>query len=348
MKKLFLKTLIGSLLIAGASYAEEFKPNGSLEFTQTFYGNAGKYKTATSHPMALFSYNFAPDWNFALQWDRTWNMYDYNNHSTDPNYDNTHQNNSFSKPQATLSYNHGVLNGTDVKWTSSLNVELENEFEGSHQTYIFAQTAFDFADYIPKTDFISANQFAISPMYIYGWNTKGPSGHYNAGVLSLLTNWQLPADFTFTFNAYGFKEWYNGADKIAGEDREYDDATYFMIMAWLEYSKDIYKFNDQTTLAFNFAGGLDPYITSNRKANWNPFLVGNQMYEWLGPTVDQGNYKKSVIAFALPQLTLTYQYTEDLSFDVFAGVKYSNQVWGSTEKDWKLQPQGGVSVAYNF
>ena len=343
MKKLFLKTLIGSLLIAGASYAEEFTPNGSLGFTQTFYGNAGKYKTESSHPSAVLSYNFAKDWNISLQWDRVWNMYDYNGGENQ-------QDNNFSGPKVTLSYDHGIIENSKIKWTSSLMVENEAEFNGTNQTYVFAQTAFDFSEYIPKGQYVQATQFAISPMYIYGWSTKGPAGHVNTGILSLLTNWQLPADFTFTFNAYAFREWYNGSFEIENQTSgaNYNSANYFMVLAWLGYSKELYKFNDQTSLAFNFTGGFDPYISSNRSAAWDPFIVGNQMYEWLGPAVDSGNNKNSYAVFALPQLELTYNYTDDLSFSVFAQVKYSNQVWGDTEKDWKLQPQGGVSVTYDF
>ena len=314
MKNLFLKTLIGSLLIAGASYAEEFTPNGSLGFTQTFYGNAGKYKTESSHPSAVLNYNFAKDWNIALQWDRVWNMYDYNGGENQ-------QNNNFSGPKATLSYDHGMIENSKIKWTSSLMIENEAEFNGTNQTYVLAQTAFDFSEYIPKGQYVQATQFAISPMYIYGWSTKGPSGHVNTGILSLLTNWQLPADFTFTFNAYAFREWYNGSFEIGNSNQSYDTANYFMILAWLGYSKELYKFNDQTSLTFNFTGGFDPYISSNRSAAWDPFIVGNQMYEWVGPAVDSGDYKNTYAVFALPQLEVTYNYTDDLAFSVYAQVK---------------------------
>nr|WP_307775764.1 hypothetical protein [uncultured Cetobacterium sp.] len=342
MKKLFLKTLIGSLIVVGTAYSEDFVPNGSLEFTQTFYGNAGKYKTETSHPSFGLNYNFAKDWSLGLDWDRTWNMYDYDGGVEQ-------QDNDYSAPKAILSYNHGTLENSKVKWTSSLTVENQAEFNSTNQTYIFAQTAFDFVDYIPKGDYIQATQFAFSPMYVYGWSTKGPAGHVNTGILSLLTNWQLPANFTFTLNAYMFREWYNGSFEISGPNQDYDSANYFMVLAWLQYSKELYKFNDQTSLAFNFTGGFDPYISSNRRAGWaSPFITGDQMYEWLGPTDESGNYKNTYALFALPQLEVTYNYSDDISFTAFAQVKYSNQVWGSTEKDWKLQPQGGFGVTYNF
>ncbi|MGL4452244.1 MAG: FomA family porin-like outer membrane protein, partial [Sarcina sp.] len=309
MKNLFLKTLIGSLLIAGASYAEEFTPNGSLGFTQTFYGNAGKYETESSHPSVDLSYNFAKDWNLGVKWDRVWNMYDYDSSAENQ------QNNNYSSPQATLTYNHGMIENSKIKWTSSLTVQNQAFFTGTNNTYLFAQTAFDFSEYIPKGQYVQATQVAISPMYIYGWSTKGPSGHVNTGILSLLTNWQLPADFTFTFNAYAFREWYNGSFELENQTTgtNYDSANYFMLLAWLGYSKELYKFNDQTSLTFNFTGGFDPYISSNRSAAWDPFIVGNQMYEWLGPAVDSGNNKNTYALFALPQLEVTYNYTDDLS-----------------------------------
>lgn len=342
MKALFLKALIGSVLIAGISYGEDFKPNGSLGVTQTFYGNSGKYKTESSHPSAVLNYNFTKAWSLSLQWDRVWNMYNYTNGENE-------QDNSFSGPKATLSNNYGVLGNTKIKWSSSLMVENEAEFNNSNQTYILAQTAFDFLEYIPKGEYIQATQFAFSPMYVYGWSTKGASGHVNTGVLSLLTNWQLPANFTFKFNTYLFREWYDGSFEISSSNQSYKTANYFMILAWLEYSKELYKVNEQTSLVFNFAGGFDPYISSNRKAaGWDPFISGNQMYEWLNPTVSSGDYKSTYALFALPQLEVVYNYSQDLSLSVFAQVKYSNQVWGNTEKDWKLQPQGGIGITYNF
>lgn len=66
MKALFLKALIGSVLIAGISYGEDFKPNGSLGVTQTFYGNSGKYKTESSHPSAVLNYNFTKAWSLRV------------------------------------------------------------------------------------------------------------------------------------------------------------------------------------------------------------------------------------------------------------------------------------------
>lgn len=61
-----------------AEYSNKnFIPNGYVGLTETFYGNAGGYKTATYHPSFIANYNFSPDWSLALQWDRTWNMYHY-------------------------------------------------------------------------------------------------------------------------------------------------------------------------------------------------------------------------------------------------------------------------------
>ena len=226
--------------------------------------------------------------------------------------------------------------------------ENEDDFDGTNQTYALMQTAFDFSEYIPKNDYIQATQFAFSPMYIYGWNTQGPSGHVNTGILSLLTNWQLPANFSITLNAYAFREWYDGNMLITDGTQSYSNANYYMFLAWLNYSNTLYQFNDNTSLSFNFVGGLDPYISSNKKAAWDPFIAGNQMSEWLSPTIMDGNYKSTYTLFALPQLSLNYQYNKALNLSAFVQAKYSNQVWGSTEKDWELQPQGGVGIRYAF
>ncbi|MEX9941055.1 hypothetical protein AB7Z36_12290 [Providencia rettgeri] len=72
------------------------------------------------------------------------------------------------------------------------------------------------------------------------------------------------------------------------------------------------------------------------------------MYEWLTPTQMNGNYRSTYTLFALPQLSVTYQFDKHLSFSTFVQVKYSNQVWGDTEKDWRLQSQGGFGVNYSF
>ncbi len=185
-------------------------------------------------------------------------------------------------------------------------------------------------------------------MYVYGWESQDDPGHVNTGVLSLLTNWQLPANFSLTLNGYLFRDWYNGSMTVSGENSNYNTANYVMIMAWLNYTNTLYQFNEQTTLGFNFIGGLDPYISSNHTAAWDPFLAGDQMYEWLGPTVMNGNYRSTYTIFALPQINLNYQINKQFQFSSFVQAKYSNQVWGSTEKDWRLQPQIGFGVTYNF
>lgn len=345
MKQRLLWTLGAPLcFVVATSHAEvPFKPSGTIGVTQTFYGNAGSYKTSTAHPSLSFSYNFAPKWNLTLQWDRTWNLYNYTG------ADNQ-QNNAYSKPAATLTYNHGNLSGSKVNWTSALTVENQNSFQGSNQSYVFGQTSFDFSQYLPKGEYIQATQFALSPQYVYGWSTGGPAGHMNTAALALLTNWNLPAGFSFTLNAYGFRSWYNGSFMVGNPNTNanYKTANYFMAFAWLQYSKNLHKFNDKTSLDFNFTGGLDPYINSNRNASWDPFLVGNSMYEWLSPTLMQGTYDSTYTLFALPQLKLTFQSSDKLSLNFFVQMKYSNQVWGANKKGWAFQPQAGLGLNFAF
>ena len=346
MKKIFLKTLISSLLLAAvANGAEDFKPNGYLQLNQTFYGNAGKYKTATSHPSPVFSYNFTEKFNVLLQWDRTWNMYNYNGSENQ-------QNNTLSQPRILLNYDYGTLSNSKIDFSTFFQVQNQSTLDHNNQTYFYLQTAFDFSKYLPKGEYISATQFAIAPSYIYGvseGSAQGAKGHMNNAMLAFLTNWNLPANFTFTFNAFLFREWYDGYFELPSSIGTYDSANYFMFYAWLQYSKELYKFDDKTSLAFNFTGGYDPYIFSNRKTSFDPYIVGDQMYEWLDPAVTTSeSYKNTYILFALPQLELTYNYSEDISISLFAQVKYSNQVWGATEKGWRFQPQGGFTVTYNF
>ena len=335
------KNLLAVLLLSSCIVqAEEFIPNGSIGFTQTFYGDAGGYKTSTSHPSLLLNYNFSPEINFQLQWDRTWNMYHYDG-------GDKQQDNRLSQPKGTLTYNYGQLGQSQVNWSSAVAFENQNSFN-SNQNYSTLSTTFDFSSYIPDASFIKATQFAISPMYIYGWESKNDSGHVNTAALGLLTNWQLPENFSFTLNGYAFRDWYDGSMKVSGDNTSYSNVNYFMVMAWLNYTNTLYNFNDQTALAFNFIGGFDPYISSGHKGSWDPYLAGDQMYEWLGPTVMNGNYSSTYTIFALPQLNLNYQYDKHLQLSSFVQVKYSNQVWGSTEKDWRFQPQIGIGATYGF
>lgn len=329
------------LLTSGFAQAEEFVPNGSMGFTQTFYGNSGSYKTSTSHPALFLNYNFSPKWGIQIDWDRLWNTYHY---SGEPKQ----QDNSLSQPVGTLNYTYGYLGNSRVNWSSSMTIENRNSFRGANPTYSFISTSFDFYEYLPSSEYISATQFAISPKYIYGWQSRSPTGHVNTGVLSMLTNWTLPANFSLTLNAHLFREWYNGSMIVDGENTHYSNANYFMLLAWLNYNNTLYQFNDKTALDFNFVGGFDPYIASNKKAGWNPFLAENLRYEWLGPSVMSGQYRSTYTLFALPKLNLSYQYDKNLQVSTFIQAKYFNQVWGSSEKDWRLQPQIGVAATYNF
>ncbi|WP_244193924.1 FomA family porin-like outer membrane protein [Bordetella genomosp. 12] len=335
-------TFWGLLLLgATAAQAAEFTPNGSLSLTQTFYGNSGNYKTANSHPSAVLNYQFSPKWSVDLEWDRTWNRYAYTGGPKQ-------QNNDYSEPSGTLSYAYGNLGDSKVNWSSSLKLETQSNFNHTSQAYGMAQTVFDFSAYFPANGPVRPTQFALAPMYIHGKAISGASGKVNTAGLGLLTNWNLPAQFSLTLNAYVFKDWYSGSFAVSNDSTTYTSATYFMLSAWLEYSNTLAKLNAQTSLTFNFAGGLDPYVMSNRRAAWDPFLAGDDMYQWLSPTVMQGNYKNAYDLFALPQLSLTYNINSKLSANAFVQVKYSNQQWGSSEKDWRLQPQVGAGIVYRF
>src|SRR5690554_4851053 len=124
-----------ALLLSGAAHATEFKPNGSVGLNQTFYGNAGSYETATSHPSLSMSYQFSPKWSLDIEWDRTWNLYSYDGGSKQ-------QNNDYSQPAATANYDYGRLGSSNVIWSSSIKIENQTSFNGNSQAYVMAQTVF--------------------------------------------------------------------------------------------------------------------------------------------------------------------------------------------------------------
>lgn len=330
------------LASASALADSGFIPGGSIGLTQTFYGNAGGYETATAHPSLSLSYNFAPRWSLLFKWDRTWGLYDYTGQASQ-------QYNYFSQPAATLSHDYGKIQDSDVRWSSSIMLENQTTMNGTGGNFLLAQTAFDFASYVPRTDWIKANQFALAPMYVHGSKSKGTAGNSNALSLALLTDWTLPAGFSFRLNAYAFREWYSGSFEIEGpQGQTYQNANFLAVLAWLKYEKTLVQFDESTSLAFNFIGGLDPYIASSRNSSWQPFLATNFIYEWLGPTVEQGTYNSTYVLFALPALQLNVNLNKQVSLNLFVQIKYSNQVWGQTESGWSFQPQAGFGITYNF
>jgi hypothetical protein len=322
-----------------------FVPNGSLSFTQTFYGNSGKYKTATAHPSIALDYNFAPKWTLNAEWDRLMNMYDY----TGQWYQS---NNNYSSPQAELNYNYGNLGSTKIDWSSSLGIRQYNYFNSpGNQIWTWFNTTFDFHQYLPTYGDWQFTQFAIMPMYTYGWYPTpddNARGHLNSWSIGLLTQLQMPFGFSLQADFFYFRDYYDGDWAISNYNgKQFENASYFGMFAWLEYSKELYKFSKNLNLTFNFAGGFDPYVSCNKDASaWAaPFWMSAQSYEWLSPTYTApGNTKNLWTVFALPQLQLNYTYSEDINMSAFVQIKYSNQVWGNTEKDWRVQPQGGKNL----
>lgn len=324
-----------------------FEPSGTFGFTQTFYGNSGDYKTATSHPSFTFDLNFAPKWSISLEWDRLMNIYDGGWNSSRPD---NYANNNYSSPQGQLTYSHGKLWDTDIIWTANAGARQYNYFTPTeNNVYLWANMTFDFYKYFPKYEWLTVSQFALMPMYNYAFFPNSTPGHMNHMSLNLLTQYQLPAGWSLQLDAFFMKEFYTGDYRVGGDSAE--ELNYFSFYAWLEYSKQIYKFNDKANLTFNFAGGFDPYTISNKSnSGWlPPFWLLSNSYEWLSPTATgNGNYDSIWTIFMLPQLMVNYQYSENLSMNLFAQVKYSNQVWGGESSDWELQPQGGFGFSYSF
>ncbi len=319
-----------------------FVPNGSIGLTGTAYGNSGKYKTAASHSAVGLEVNFAPKWTLTAEWDRLTNIY-----SGGYEGEENQSNNNYSSPQGQLSYYHGALFGTDIQMTTNIGAKQYNFFSDStNQVYTWLNVEFDFYKYFPKYKYFEVTEFAIMPMYNYGFFPNSTSGHMNHMSLNLLSKYKLPHNWSLEIDAFFIKEFYNGEFKPNNEN----DAKYFGLYAWLEYSKELYKFSDKTNLEFNFATGFDPYVISNKEGeNWQPpFWLTSNSYEWISPTKTSGSYNNMWTVFALPQLQINYKHSEALNISLFAQVKYSNQVWGNTEKDWELQPQGGIGITYNY
>jgi hypothetical protein len=337
------KILLISCLLGFISHvsAEEFTKTGSINFNQTFYGNSGKYKTTTSHPALTIDYNFSPQWNIQLEWNRTWNMYHYTGEVTQ-------QDNSYGAPELNITNTYGKIGSSNVEWSSNFLAKYENDYNNTSQTFLMAQTSFDFSNYIPQKKYFNITQFAISPIYYYGWNTSGASGHTNTAVLSLLTNIEFSSNLSFIFNAYGLRSWNQGSSFLTNPNNKSETTNYFMVISYLNYAKEIYKFNDKTSVNFNFVTGLDPWISSNKQTTVEPFLVGEEMYEWLSPTEFNGTYHNTFTFFAMPQIEFNYQLSQKSFLNFFIQTKYSNQIWGENEKAWKFQPQGGFGITHNF
>lgn len=322
-----------------------FTPYGEVGTIFTIYGNSGKYKTATAHPMLYLDYTFTPQWSLFFEWNRLMNIY-----SGEYEKDSNKANHNFSVPKGYFEYIHKNFFDTKAIWRTQIGARQTNFFKDSDDKYwTWISSSLDFYKYFPKSENFEVLQFAIQPLYYYGSFVKSnPNGHMNHVALNLLTQFKIYEDFKFQFNGYLSKEWYNGDFKI---DKK-EEMNYFAIVSWLEYSKNIYQFNKRTNLQFNFATGFDPYIfTSSSEKNWKPtFWIINHGYGWLWPTKldSDKSYSNMFNAFVLPQLKIIYNHSEDLTMDLFVQVKYSNQVWGSSQKDWKLQPQGGVGITYRF
>ena len=237
-------------------------PASSFNLTQTWYGDAGAYQTRTAHVSAAFTTALSSRWSLGLNWDRNWNLY---TNTGAPNQ----QNNTLVQPAFNLTYQGGAVAGSRVQWSAMGRYENENALAGSNQNYGQLQINPDFAAAVPQTSWLKATQLAVAPLYVRGWSGAGPSGSQDTLGVALLSQWTLPAGWSVTLNAYAFREWYRGAFRLAGQGQgqTYDTANYAMVLAWLQYTRELHRFRADSVVSFQFVGGLDPYIVSNRKAS---------------------------------------------------------------------------------
>lgn len=331
------------------SYNYSFSGESNLSIIQTFSGDSGKYDTKSSHSFALLDYSVNDNWSLLLQWERFLNLYDYTGKENQIN-------NNFHVPKLGINYNKENFMETDIILNSQLAARQFDYFKASeNQIWSWFNVGFDFKNYFPKFENIEVLKFSLMPMYIHGWYTKKSEsdlGHMNHISLNLLSQYKLPKDFFLELDFFLSKEFYDGNYKLSNTNGStYDSATYFGFYAWLEYSKELYKFNRDVNLSFNFATGFDPFVVSDRDAKgWvPPYWMLSNTYEWPTPVaINSGDYKETWALFVLPELELNYSYDEDLSFSIFVGGKYSNKAWGGRGKEFKFQPQAGFTVNYSF
>ncbi|WP_297599249.1 hypothetical protein [uncultured Cetobacterium sp.] len=336
----------------GKSIKTEYEKDytkSSLTVIQTFSGDSGKYDTKSSHSFALLDYNFNKNWSLLLQWERFLNLYDYKGQENQIN-------NDFHVPKIAINYQEEQIGESKIVLNTQWGARQFDYFKSSqNQIWSWVNVGFDFKNYFPKFESLEVIKFSLMPMFIHGWYTDKKDndlGYMNHVSLNLLSQYKLPKDFYLQLDFFLSKEFYDGNYRLSNTDgTTYDSATYLGFYAWLEYSKEVYKFNKQLNLSFNFATGFDPFVVSDRDAKgWvPPYWMLSNTYEWPTPVAtNSGDYNEMWALFALPELELNYSFNEDLNMSLFAGGKYSNKTWGGKGKEFKFQPQVGFTINYNF
>ncbi len=329
-------------------YKEEstvFVPSGEINSYIQYFGNLGKYKTKSVQfaPLNL-SYRLTEKLSFQLEVYRMINAFNYNAN------DLNNENDNYFHGNLNIAYNHGYIGDTKIKWEDNLYLRGDNYFDSSeNKAWFWYNPLFDFVDYFPKGDYINVTQFAFGPGLMYGANLDNSSGqNLKSAMIGLFSQYSLPYGFTFQLDVLGYKEWYKDSNF---EVNGYDELWNLNIFAFLYYTKELHKFNEKISLTFNFQGGFDPLMATNKGASsYYPSMWSiNNSNEMISPVRGTSDSWKSTYSlYATPQLELAYNHTKDLQFYIFVQAKLNNGVYGSNEKNYRIMPQGGIGVNYSF
>lgn len=327
----------------------KFTPNGTLNSYVQYYGKAGEYKTqgVQIFPINL-NYNFTEKFSMTAQWYRFMNAYNYN-----PN-DPKANNNDYSHIYLQANYAHGNLGNSKVSWTDTLVFRTDNYFsETGDKGWVWYKPTIDFSGYFPSHGNFKVTQFALSPGVMYGYDMHGSNDNVKSAFIGLFTSYQLPAGFSIQLNIFGWKDWYKGnMFEVAGpNNRSYKSNWYWAVLAYINYTNEIYRSKDNNlSFTFNIQGGLDPFIGASKTSFfWLPMWTVNYTNEFIGPTSQTNEaYRNTYSLYVLPQFMLNYNITKKAQLYTFIQVKFSNQVYGAVEKDYKFMPQAGLGINYSF
>lgn len=240
--------------------------------------------------------------------------------------------------------NHGKIGNTKIDLTSRIEYK-DYLVEGSDYQYAEYQLRFDFAEYLPKNDYINFLYFALAPKYRYLWNSNNDNYSNQIGM-NIDTFFLLPKGFSssvtlyFTEYFYGREQYFNGLEQK--DDKNFD----IWIEAYLYNSVELYRKNN-FSLKFGFEGGMEAYgIYSHYRKYGTAVHDGKYADEYKelkkpkgklwGTGKDRVNYQ----LYALPYLKAEYEITPSFIVSLSAGAEYRNFVVTnkSSASNWRWQP----------
>ncbi|MGL6154201.1 MAG: FomA family porin-like outer membrane protein [Cetobacterium sp.] len=341
MKRLALLT-VSILAIGTASLAADgFKPYGTVKQEAEYFGNyegiSGKdYMRFTPVEGTLqlsekVSADFRGRYKFGL-----------------------HENDDKSSEgdfRARWYYDHGTLENTKIDLTSMIRFEKTNKYqEGVNidpNSSVGAELGLDYtaeynlkfniAKYFPSNDFITVDEFSITPSYAYMFG-NGKSGNAQTLGVDLYSSYTLPLGFSAEFNVYSFQTWSN-RDRATSMNGDKTDSFYTTaVEAYLYYNHTLYTSEDnRTNLKFLFEGGFDPYQWSNKR------IYG------IDKDLTENGAEFNYTLYAEPQIRVDHALTD--TTNIYAGIKghYNNDVTkGTAASHWRWQPRVVVGWSTKF